>query len=189
VPAGGSVAALTVAMAAGLVEKAARLSTEHWIGAANVAKRAAVLRKVATVLIDADVAAFNDYLKAVRAARGQHTTRREAIIGPARERIVEVPLAVVRSAAEVAELAAEMAQHGNPNLRSDGYAALQLSAAAARSGATTLADNVRSARDPRLVEAKRLAASASALARRPLFQRRADARDRGRARARGSGRR
>jgi formiminotetrahydrofolate cyclodeaminase len=176
-------------MAAGLVEKAARLSTEHWIGSANVAKRAAVLRKVATVLIDADVTAFTDYLKAVRAARGQHTERREAIIRPAHERIVEVPLSVVRSASEVAELAAEMARHGNPNLRSDGYAALQLSAAAARSAATTLADNVRSAKDPRLVEARRLAIGASALARRPLSPRRAGVRGRGRARSEGSGRR
>ena len=176
-------------MAAGLVEKAARLSSEHWIGAANVGKRAAVLRKVATVLIDADTAAFTAYIKAVRAARGLHTAQRAAILGPARERIIEVPLSIVRSAAEVAGLAAEMAEHGNPNLKSDAYAALQLSAAAARSASVTLADNVATATDARLVEARRLSATTAALARRPPAPGRAGATGRGPARSRGTGRR
>jgi methenyltetrahydrofolate cyclohydrolase len=185
VPAGGSAAAAATAMAAGLVEKAARLSTEHWIGAANIAKRAAVVRKVATLLIDADVEAFTEYMKAVRSARGLHTSDRERILTPARERIIETPLAVVRAAAEVAGLASEMAAHGNPNLRSDAFAAHQLAAAAARSATNTLADNVRSARDPRVAEAKRL----SGLARRPPSPGREGARGRAGARSRGSGRR
>jgi formiminotetrahydrofolate cyclodeaminase len=174
-------------MAAGLVEKAARLSTRHWIGAANIAKRAAVVRKVATLLIDADVEAFTAYLAAVRSARGLHTAERQKILPPARERIIETPLAVVRAAAEVSGLAAELAEHGNPNLRSDARAALLLAAAAARSATNTLADNVPSAKDPRLVEARRL--SASARARRPPSPGRAGARGRGPARSRGSGRR
>lgn len=174
-------------MAAGLVEKAARLSTQHWIGATNIAKRAAVLRKVAALLIDADVDAFNEYLNAVRAARGRHTAARERILAPARERIIETPLSVVRAASEVANLAAEMAGHGNPNLRSDSVAAQILASAAARSAANTLADNVPSAKDPRLVEARRLAASAPA--RRPPSPARAGDRGRGSARSRGTGRR
>jgi formiminotetrahydrofolate cyclodeaminase len=183
------VAALAVAAAAGLVEKSARLSTQHWIGAGNIAKRSAVVRKLATLLVDADVAAFNDYLVAARAARGLHTTERERILAPARERIVEVPLSVVRSAAEVVKLAAEMAEHGNPNLRSDAFAAVQLAAAAARSASVTLADNVRSARDERLIEARRLAASATASARRLRAPARPGGRGRAPARSAGSGRR
>ena len=179
---------MTVAMAAGLVEKAARLSAQHWIGAANVGKRAAVLRKVATVLIEADAAAYTEYIKAVRKARGLHTAQREAIIAPARTRIVDIPLSIVRSASEVAELAGQMAEHGNPNLKSDAYVALQLAAAAARSASSTLADNVPTARDPRLVEARRLATT-SVRASRRAAQRRAGASGRGPARSRGSGRR
>jgi methenyltetrahydrofolate cyclohydrolase len=175
-------------MAAGLVEKAARLSTQHWMGAANIGKRAAVVRKLATLLIDADVAAFADYMQAVRDARGLHTEQREKLIAPAREHIVETPLSVVRSAAEVIGLAVEMAEHGNPSLRSDAYAAVQLAAAAARSASVTLADNVRSAGDPRLLEARRLAASASEKARRLRAPARAGVRGRGRARSGGSGR-
>jgi len=184
VPAGGSAAAATVAMAAGLVEKAARLSGEHWIGAASIAKRAAVVRRVATLLIDADVAAFSDYLKALRAARGLHTAERERILAPARERIIETPLAVVRAAAEVVTLAGELAEHGNPKLRSDASAARELAAAAARSATNTLADNVRSKNDPRLIEARRL----SGRARRPAVPRRGGGRGRGPARSAGSGR-
>lgn len=188
-PAGGSAAAAAVAMSAGLVEKAARLSTEHWVGAANIGKRAAVLRKVATLLIEADVEAYTEYMSALRAARGLHTAERDRIMAPARERIIEPPLSVVRSAAEVVGLAAEMAEHGNPSLRSDAFAALQLAAAAARSASVTLADNVRSPRDPRLIEARRLAKSAIESARRLRAPGPKGDRGRAPARSRGSGRR
>jgi len=189
VPAGGSAAAAATAMAAGLVEKAARLSGAHWIGAANIGKRAAVLRKVATLLVDADAVAYTDYMKALRSARGLHRAPREAIVAPARERIVEVPLSIVRTAAEVAALAAEMAEHGNPNLRSDAYAGLQLAAAAARSAAVTLSENVTAVRDDRLVEARRLVRAATERGRRPLARGRRGVPGRGPAQSPGSGRR
>jgi formiminotetrahydrofolate cyclodeaminase len=189
VPAGGSAAAAATAMAAGLVEKAAHLSSGHWIGATNIGKRAAVLRKLATLLIEADAAAYTDYMTALRGARGLHTVERERLVAPARKRIVEVPLSIVRSAAEVAGLAADMADHGNPNLRSDAYAALQLAAAAARSASGTLADNVSDAADPRLVEARRLAKTSTERARRPPARARAGARGRAPARSPDSGRR
>ena len=186
-PAGGSAAAAATAMAAGLVEKASRLSPDQWIGAANIGKRAAVLRKVATLLVEADATAYTNYMKAVRAARGLHTAEREKLVAPAREKIIEVPLSIVRSAAEVAGLAAEMSEHGNPNLRSDAYAALQLAAAAARSASVTLGDNVSGSADPRLIEARRLAKTSSERARRPLARGRSGGRGRAPARSRGSG--
>lgn len=161
-------------MAAGLVEKCARLSGKHWIGAAALGKRSAVVRKFATLLVDADVAAFTEYMRAK---------------GPAeRERIIEIPLSIVRSAAEVVGLAAQLVEHGNPRLRSDAYAALQLAAAAARSASVTLADNVSVAGDTRLKEARALAKSSSELARKLRAPGRAGGRGRGRARSRGSGR-
>ena len=177
-------------MAAGLVEKSARLSTAQWIGASNVGKRAAVLRKLAAILVDADATAYTDYVRALRSARGLHTAERERILGPARERIVEVPLTITRAAAEVAELAVMIAMHGNPNLRSDATVAAHLAAAAAQSAATTLAANLPAASDDaRLAEARSLASEASARAR-PLHARgRAGGRGRGRARSRGSARR
>ena len=190
VPAGGSAAAAAVAMAAGLVEKAAKLSTAQWIGAANVGKRAAVLRRLAASLVKADAAAYTDYVKALRAAKGLHTAERERIVGPARDRIITVPLKIVRSAAEVSDLAADLAMHGNPNLRSDATVAAHLAAAAAQSAATTLADNLKSEpKDIRLVEARRLARASTELARRLRAPARAGGRGRAPARSRGTGRR
>lgn len=175
VPAGGSAAAAVVAMAAGLVEKAARLSTQHWVGAANIGKRAAVLRKLATLLIDADVAAYTDYLRTRNAAE--------------RERIIEIPLSVVRSAEEVVGLAAQLVEHGNPRLRSDAYAALQLAAASARAASVTVADNVRETRDARLAEARTLAKGASERARKLRAPVPPGGRGRARAQSPGTGRR
>ena len=144
-------------MAAGLVEKAARLSGAHSIGAANVGKRAAVLRRQAATLVDADASAYTAYVKAVRAAKGLHTAERERLLGPVRGAIIEVPLKIVRSAAEVTDLAADMALRGNPNLRSDAMVAAHLAAAAARSAEATLTANLRAdVKDERLAEARLL---------------------------------
>jgi methenyltetrahydrofolate cyclohydrolase len=188
VPAGGSAAAAAVAMAAGLVEKSARLSTSHWIGAAGVGKRAAVLRRLAAILVEADARSYADYVKAVRAARGLHTVERRRMLEPAQERIVEVPLTIVRAAAETVDLAAEIAEHGNPNLRSDAIVAVHLAAAAAQAGTTTLAANVgRAGKDERLAEARRLARAASAVSRRLSSPVPAGGRGRARERSRGNG--
>ena len=189
VPAGGSAAAAAAAMAAGLVEKSARLSITHWIGAANIGKRAAVLRQQASSMIEADAAAYTDFMEATRAARGLHTVERERIIGPARNRIVEVPLAIVRAAAEVAGLGVQMAEHGNPNLRSDAVTAVHLAAAAAQGAAATIAADVKAATDERLTEARSLAKDATERARTLRAPVRASGRGRGRAQPASSARR
>ena len=193
VPAGGSAAAAAAAMAAGLVEKAARLSVTHWIGATNIGKRAAVLRQQAARMVEADAAAYTDFMQATRAARGLHTAERERIVGPARNRIVEVPLEIVRAAAEVAGLGVQMAEHGNPNLRSDAVTAVHLAAAAAQGAAATIAAtiaaDVKAASDARLTEARSLAKDATERARKLPAPGPAGGPGRGRARSAGSARR
>ena len=70
-----------------------------------------------------------------------------------------------RAAAEVAELAVQLANHGNPNLRADAVVAATLAAAAAESGLTLIAVNLGdAAEDARLAEARRLAQKATELA-------------------------
>ncbi len=187
-PAGGSAAAAATAMAAGLVEKSARLSVTHWIGATNIGKRAAVLREQAALMVETDATAYTDFMEATRAARGLHTAERERIIGPARKRIVEVPLAIVRAAAEVAGLGVQMVEHGNPNLRSDAVTAVHLAAAAAEGAAATIAADVKTAGDERLTEARSLAKDATERARTLRAQGPAGGRGRGRARSASSGR-
>jgi formiminotetrahydrofolate cyclodeaminase len=165
-PAGGSAAAAAVVLAAALLEKAAKLSVRHWDGAGAVGERARSLRLQSEELIEADVHAYLGFVEAVRSAKGMDAEGGEDFIGPARARTVEVPLAIVRAAAEVAGLVTQMIVHGNPNLRSDAEVAGVLAAAGARAATLTMAANLADEpKDRRLTEAKRLAKAAGAWAR------------------------
>jgi formiminotetrahydrofolate cyclodeaminase len=161
VPAGGSATAAAVAMAAALLEKAAVLSAKHWRGAAAAGERAHALRLRAEELLEEDAHAYLAFVEALRAAMGMNAEARGRSVGPAHSKTVDVPLAVVRSATEVVELAAALAGHGNPNLRADAVVAATLAAAAAEAGAGLMAVNLfDSPSDPRLEEARSLAKAA-----------------------------
>ncbi len=151
-----------VAVAAALLEKAAKLSAKHWVGAAYAGERASALRVRAEELLEEDAHAYVAFVEAVRAAKGTSGEAREKAIGPARSKTVDVPLAIVQSGAEAVDLATELAAHGNPNLRADAVVAATLAAAAAEAGAGLMAVNLSGAKDdPRLAEAQRLATAAS----------------------------
>lgn len=160
-PAGGSATAAAVAMAAALLEKAAVLSLTHWSGAAGAGERAHRLRLRAEELLEEDAHAYLDFVEALRAAKGMSGEARARAVRPAHSKTVEVPLAIVRSGAEVVDIAAMLAAHGNHNLRADAIVAATLAAAAADAGAGLMAVNLSDAPgDARLEEARRLAMSA-----------------------------
>jgi formiminotetrahydrofolate cyclodeaminase len=162
VPAGGSVAAHTVAAAAALLVKTAHLSVKRYPQAAAAETRAEALRRRADVLAEEDALAFRALQAADRSARDLEGPDREAVVGRARSRAADVPLEVVRAAAEVAGLASDLASHGNPRLFGDAVMAGLLAAAAAEGGARLVAINL--APDPgdaRIAEAARLAAAAA----------------------------
>ena len=72
---------------------------------------------------------------------------------------------MIRAAAEVAELAVQLAQHGNPNLRADAVVGAKLAAAAAESGLILIEVNLgEAAADARFAVAKKFARRASGLA-------------------------
>ena len=146
-PAGGSVAAIVVAMAAGLVAKAARLSPE-WPGAAEVLERAEALRALVAPLAQADADAYTAVLEAQR--------RKQDVPG-ALSRAADVPLAIAEAAAEVASLAALAAAEGNARLRGDALTAAELAAAGARSAAELVAINLADGDDDRVRRARELA--------------------------------
>ncbi|HEV2033638.1 MAG TPA: cyclodeaminase/cyclohydrolase family protein [Candidatus Dormibacteraeota bacterium] len=161
VPAGGSATAAVVAVAAALLEKAAKLSAAHWTGAAGARERAHALRVQAEELLEEDSHAYMAFVEAVRGAKGTIGEARERAIGPAHSKTVDVPLAIVRSGAEAVDLAAQLATHGNPNLRADAVVAATLAAAAAEAAASLMAVNLSAKQgDPRLAEARRLATAA-----------------------------
>ena len=151
-----------VAAAAALLEKSARLSGKQWDGAAAALERAHALRVESLALIEEDAAAYLAFVEAVR---------QQEEVEIAHARTVDVPLRMTRAAAEVAELAVQLANHGNPNLRADAVVAATLAAAAAESGFILISVNVGDAAgDARLAAARQLARKATGLAAslRPL---------------------
>jgi len=148
-PGGGGAAALTGALAAGLVAMAAQFSGEQLPAAADLVQRADQLRGRAAGLADQDAAAYGAVLDAYRRPRHDHDggERRQGIAA-ALHGAATVPLEIAEIAAEVAELAAVVAAGGNPNLRGDATAAAHLAEASARSAAALVYINVALGRLP-----------------------------------------
>jgi methenyltetrahydrofolate cyclohydrolase len=136
-PGGGSVAAVTCAMAAGLVEMAAAFDGTGMLD--PVGARAHELRARAAALADADGAADAQVLAALRMPAGpERTARLDVAVAGA----IDCPMQVLEIAAEVATLAADVAAHGNRNLEGDAITGAVLAEAAARSAATLAQLNV-----------------------------------------------
>ena len=139
-PGGGGAAAVTGAMAAGLVAMAARFSATRLPGAGELADQADELRRRLAQLADMDAQAYAAVLEALRLPREaseREAQRREALLGAAL-----VPLEIAGIGAQVAVMAARLAETGNPNLRGDAFTAATLAAAAARSAAELVRLNV-----------------------------------------------
>ena len=155
-PSGGSVAAVAVAMAAGLVAMAARLAHE-WPQASEVIERAEVLRSRMATLALADEAAYAKVIEALRLP--PDSPSRTAELEAALSGAADVPLAVAEAGAEVAVLAALVAREGNDRLRGDALVAAELAEAGARGAAELVAINLAGRDDPRIRRAKELAAA------------------------------
>ena len=155
-PAGGSVAAVAVAMAAGLVAMAARLAHE-WPRAGEVAERAEALRSRMATLALADADAYTKVIEALRLPPASPS--RAAEVAAALSSAADVPLAVAEAASEVALLAALVAQEGNDRLRGDALVAAELAEAGARGAAELVAINLAGRDDPRVRQAKDFAAA------------------------------
>jgi formiminotetrahydrofolate cyclodeaminase len=146
-PGGGGAAAVTGAMAAGLVAMAARFSARQLASAGDLADQADKLRVMAAQLADMDARAYTTVLDVFRrrgdagqgrdAGQGWEAQRREALLGAAM-----VPLEIAGIGARVAALAVRVAEGGNPNLRGDAVTGALLAAASARSAASLVDINV-----------------------------------------------
>jgi formiminotetrahydrofolate cyclodeaminase len=145
-PGGGGAAAVTGAMAAGLVAMAARFSATRLPEAGELADQADELRCRVAQLADLDAEAYTAVLEALRGpaeagqrqeAQPREARRREALLGAA-----VVPLEVAEIGARVALMAARLAEAGNPNLRGDAATGAVLAAASARSAACLVDINV-----------------------------------------------
>ncbi|HVG89049.1 MAG: cyclodeaminase/cyclohydrolase family protein [Gaiellales bacterium] len=158
-PGGGAAAALTCAMAAGLVEMATSFASAH--GLERINRRAAEVREEVAALAHADGEAYGEVLAALRAEPGdeRHRLLDDAVAGA-----IAVPMRVLELASEVATMAADVAETGNRNLEGDALAGSLLAEAAARSAAT-LAQLNASLLSPHAVVAAHLERLRPALAR------------------------
>ena len=169
VPAGGSSAALVVAIAAGLVAKAARLSRSEWLEAGGAAVQADTLRARALSLAQSDAVAYEDALATFEGIDKVAPDRRDAAIQDALIRSAEVPLLISQTACDVSLLAADVAQAGNPELGADAGVAALLAEAAARAAGHLVEVNLATIpEDERTARGEELASKAKTAAKRAL---------------------
>ena len=169
VPAGGSSAALVVAIAAGLVAKAARLSRSEWLEAGGAVAQADTLQARALSLAQSDAVAYEDALATLAGIDKVAPDRRDAAIQEALIRSAEVPLLISQTACDVSLLAADVAQAGNPALGADAGVAALLAEAAARAAGHLVEVNLGTIpEDERTARGEELASKAKTAATRAL---------------------
>ncbi len=171
-PGGGTVSAVAGGMAAALAAMVGRLTVGRKKYAAvegefrELVDRAEALRVRLMRLGDEDAAAFNA-VSAAYALPKEPEAPRQAAIQKALIGAAKVPLETLRTAREVAALAARAAEAGNRNAVSDAGVGALLAGAAARGAAYNVRINVSGMPDPAagaplVEEAKRLVVEAEA---------------------------
>ncbi len=133
-PGGGSAAAASGAMAAGLATmvasmsrgKKAYLQFESQLGAAIA--RLSQIREELKYAIDADAESFNLVMKAYKSAK--ESSNGDAVIASALKQATSVPLGVAEKAAQVVEIVDKLKPITNPNMNSDLTTAIALARAA-----------------------------------------------------------
>jgi formiminotetrahydrofolate cyclodeaminase len=167
-PAGGSAAALAVAMGAALIAKVAKASTS-WPEARAVVAQAERLRRRTAPLAQSDADVYEEALAALHLPEQLEPEVRDMALAQVLARAAEIPLVIAEAGADVACLAAEVADRGAPNRRGDAIAAALIGEAAARAAANLVAINLTvTPEDERVLRARAVTDLASAAAREAL---------------------
>jgi methenyltetrahydrofolate cyclohydrolase len=168
-PAGGSAAAIAVALGAGLTAMCARNSRDGWPEARGATAQAETLRARIEPLAQADAEAYEGALTAFRLPDRLEPEVRDATLGVALERAAAIPLAIAEIGADVADLAANLARHGNPDVRGDAVAGAVIAEAGTRAAAHLVRINLGATPDdPRVSRAAVAEATAAEATRRAL---------------------
>jgi formiminotetrahydrofolate cyclodeaminase len=168
-PAAGSAAAITVAMAAGLVAMVARASEGHWEEAGGVVGQAETLRARVAPLAKADAEVYLDALSTLRGRELLEERYRDQQLRAALDRAAEIPLRIAEAGADLASLAALLVENGNPEVRADAAAAAVLAAGGTRAAAKLVAVNLSALEgDPRVRHVDTLAEVAAEASGRAL---------------------
>ena len=166
-PGAGAVAAVTTAMAAGLLAMAARASRDAWADARGVAAQAEALRDRAAPLADLNAAAYADAIGLLARSSDSDRGGRDSELGAALSRAAALPLSIAETATDITELGVLVAEHAVPEARADAIAAVLLADAAAHAAAHLVRVNLTAQPgDERMTRAEELVAASSGAARR-----------------------
>lgn len=164
-PGGGSSAALTCAVGAGLAQMTAALPADR--PDLDRVARAGQLRERALALAERELGSYEPVLEAIREPADR--PGRERRLAAALVQASEAPAEIAATAAEVSALAAEIAARAGPAVRGDAVTAVLLAEAAARAAAGLVELNLaRLPDDPRLAGARSAAERAGAARERVL---------------------
>jgi formiminotetrahydrofolate cyclodeaminase len=159
-PGGGSSAAVAAALAAGLVEMAARIGSAGGAARSGVAEQASAHRARALRLAQEELTSYAPVLE----ARDEH--ERELALSAA----CEPPAQIAETAAEVAELGVEVAESASAAVRGDALTGVLLAEAAASAAFRLVEINVGAGpvlERARRAELRAVGARASATGRPP----------------------
>ena len=154
-PGGGSAAAASGAMAAGLAAMVASMSRGkkaylQYEGALSEAiARLGQLREELKAAIDADAESYNLVMKAYKAAKD--SSHGDGDINAALKQATSVPLGVAERVVEVAQTAKKLGPITNPNMKSDLTTAVALATAALTGALANVEINLESLKDERFV--------------------------------------
>ena len=160
VPGGGSIAALSAAIAASLAEMVANLTIgkkgfeENKKQMKDIAKKAADYRNELMKDIDRDSEAYKDVLTAFRLPKNneKEEKNRKQAIEDAFKNASLVPLGVAQNAFKIIELAGEVVKYGNKNAVTDGAVAVMMARTAVLSALYNVKINLSSIKDVDFVE-------------------------------------
>ena len=160
VPGGGSIAALSAAIAASLSEMVAHLTIGKKGYEAleeemqEIAKDAFQYRERLIRTIDKDSNAYNDVMAAFKLPKGTELERnnREGAIQEALINATLVPLDVARDAFKIIELAGKAVKQGNKNAVTDAAVAVMMARTAALSALYNVKINLASIKDTNFVK-------------------------------------
>ncbi len=154
-PGGGSAAAATGAMAAGLASMVASMSRgkkaylQYESQLSEAIARLSQLREELKAAIDADAESYNVVMKAYKSAKEKSDG--DAAISAALKQATSVPLGVAEKVVEVAEIAAKLRPITNPNMKSDLTTAIALATAALEGALANVEINLDSLKDEAFV--------------------------------------
>ncbi|MGC2186491.1 MAG: cyclodeaminase/cyclohydrolase family protein, partial [Terriglobales bacterium] len=150
-PGGGSAAAASGAMAAGLANMVASMSRgkkaylQHERELSEAIARLSQLREELKAAIDADAESYNAVMKAYKQAKDSASA--EGIIYAALKQATRVPLSVAERAREVVGIVERLQPITNPNMKSDLTTATALARAAIQGALANVEINLESLKD------------------------------------------